>query len=234
MLVSTSNQGGRGSTFYYTRHVKKRFIPHVHCGRSWNTFENGFENGEKTIEWVLLTNLDWNSLFSSANRISPSSAKVTVKYFDWIKFLQIFSEQRKSLLFIRLNNILLRGSPPERLDFVWEQFEFMSTFLTKLAAQWNIQFPNICWLKRCNLQFTTWSVVGFCFFALPRDHLCVLQLTMKDTNLVLWFVCLFVCLGEPPHHPWFYLTNMSSPFLRGEYWVLRDRETQYFEESCQR
>ena len=107
--------------------------------------------------------------------------------------------------------MLLRGSSPKRLDFVWEPFEFMSTFLPKLAVQWNIQFPNICCLKRCNLKFTTWSVVCFCFFALPRDQLCVLQLTMKDTNLV-FVVWLFVCLFR-------WATTLVSPMIFPDQYV---------------
>jgi len=44
--------------FYYTSHVMKRFIPHVHRARPLNGFENGSNLAENRIEIVLLTSRD--------------------------------------------------------------------------------------------------------------------------------------------------------------------------------
>ena len=54
---------GEDFTFYYTHHVMKRFILHVHRTRPLNGFENGSNLAETRIEYVLLTSWDGNSIF---------------------------------------------------------------------------------------------------------------------------------------------------------------------------
>ena len=49
--------------------------------------------------------------------------------------------------------------PQERLNFVPESFEFVSTYLWKLLLSQTYKISNISTLKRCHLQFTTWCVV---------------------------------------------------------------------------
>jgi len=67
---------GGGFTFYYTSHVIKWFILHVHCARPLNGFENGSNLAENRIEYILLTSWDGNSVFSSANQAWPGSQKL--------------------------------------------------------------------------------------------------------------------------------------------------------------
>jgi len=78
--------------FYYTSHVLKRFIPHVHRERPLNGFENGFE----TIEYVLLTTSDGNSIFFSAKRARASLQKLPLNDFTAWNFL---SDKEKSYQF---------------------------------------------------------------------------------------------------------------------------------------
>jgi len=61
---------GGGFTFY-TSHVMKRFIPHVHRARPLNAFENGSNLAENRIEYVLLTIWDENSFLFAGNRPRP-------------------------------------------------------------------------------------------------------------------------------------------------------------------
>jgi len=75
---------GGSSTSYYTNHVIKRFIPHVHRARLLNGFENSSNLAENRIEYLLLTSWDENSIFSSANRVRPDSQKLPLNGFtEW-------------------------------------------------------------------------------------------------------------------------------------------------------
>jgi len=75
---------GGGFTFYYTSHVIKWFIPHVHRARPLNRFENGSNLAENRIEYILLTSWDGNSVFFSANRAWPSLQKLPSNGFtEW-------------------------------------------------------------------------------------------------------------------------------------------------------
>jgi len=75
--VSTSIWGG--FTFYYTSHVMKRFILHVHRARPLNRIEIGLNLAE---------NLRLNYIFFSANRARPGSQKLPLNGFTEWNFLR--------------------------------------------------------------------------------------------------------------------------------------------------
>jgi len=77
-----------GFTFYYTSHVIKRFIPHVHRAQPLNGFEIGSNLAENRIEYVLLTSWDGISIFSSANRARPGPQKLPSNGFTEWNFLR--------------------------------------------------------------------------------------------------------------------------------------------------
>jgi len=79
---------GGGFTFYYTSHAMNRFIPHVFRAQSLNGFENGPNLAENSIEYVLLTTRDGNSIFFSANRARPGSQQLPLNGFTEWNFLR--------------------------------------------------------------------------------------------------------------------------------------------------
>jgi len=81
---------GGGVTFQHTSHVMNRCIPHVHRAlplkgsktvRIWQKLWN-------RIEYVLLTTLDGDSIFSSANRARPGSQELPWSVFMEWNFLR--------------------------------------------------------------------------------------------------------------------------------------------------
>ena len=78
---------GGGSTFNYTSHVIKRFIPHVHRAWPLNGFENGSNLAENRIEYILLTSWDGNPIFSQRTA-RPGSQKLPLNCFTELNFIR--------------------------------------------------------------------------------------------------------------------------------------------------
>jgi len=114
-LTKSPPPTGGGSTFYYTNHIMKRFTLHVYHKRTWNGFENGFEIGENTQDWVLLTNFDGNSLFFSVNwaRLAQSyrymieSDQICIDFLRWSSISRTNKDFQWNTVYCISSNLML-------------------------------------------------------------------------------------------------------------------------------
>jgi len=105
-------------TFYYTSHIMKRFIPHVHRARPLNGFDNGSNLAENTIEYVLLTSLRWK----------------------FHLFLSEACSARKSYRYMGLRNGIILGIRKTHIRF-GNRFDWVGGLsFVRLAAHQKMQF----------------------------------------------------------------------------------------------
>ena len=142
--VSTSNQGWGHVLLHKPCHKEADHLwfHTLIINVPWNGFENGFNIGENTVEWVLLAKEnDENFFFFSANRAQPGSQKFTVKWVYRVKFVQVFLELGRSLFFLgsNLNNVVWRG-----LCVVWTSFYILTKFISFFSLSCFQERKNVC------------------------------------------------------------------------------------------
>jgi len=109
-------QSGGGSTFYYTNHVIKRFIPHVHRALPLIGFENGSNLAENRIPFADI--LKWKfHLFLS----EPGSAKG----WEQTNFVELLSVSRPRLAEMAIE--------------IWVMRQLTEKLFETSSVRWNLQ-----------------------------------------------------------------------------------------------
>jgi hypothetical protein len=142
-LTEFSSAFGRGFTFHYTRHVMKRFIPHVRRARPLNGFENVSNLARIRIEYDLLISWDGYSFFQRTSSVRKSyhemdlrngiSLGIKEKYIkfgnklDWVEEVSQRIHSRKSQWVCDTQFINIE----QFLGLSWQNFATKLIFATK-------------------------------------------------------------------------------------------------------